>query len=73
METLGIVAGSGRLPFVAAAEARAQGLRVVAVAVREETDPQLAEQAPRKAWEPMRTNWWTPVMPLMTACRPIST
>src|SRR5574341_545156 len=50
METLGIVAGSGRLPFVAAAEARAQGLRVVAVAVREETDPRLAEQVDAIHW-----------------------
>jgi DUF1009 family protein len=50
MGTLGIVAGSGRLPFVAAAEARAQGLRVVAVAVREETDPGLAEQVDAIHW-----------------------
>src|SRR5574341_1946301 len=50
METLGIVAGSCRLPCVAAAEARAQGLRVVAVAVREETDPRLAEQVDAIHW-----------------------
>ena len=35
MEALGILAGSGRLPFIAAAEGRMQGLRVVAVAVKE--------------------------------------
>lgn len=50
MEALGILAGSGRLPFVAAAEARRQGLRVVAVAVREEADPSLAEGVDAIHW-----------------------
>ncbi len=50
MEALGIIAGGGQLPFVAAAEARAQGLRVVAVAVREETDPRLADQVDAIHW-----------------------
>ncbi len=50
METLGILAGSGKLPFIAAAEARAQGLRVVAVAIREETDPELATQVDAIHW-----------------------
>jgi UDP-2,3-diacylglucosamine hydrolase len=42
MGAVGIIAGSGRLPFVAAAEARLQGRRVVAVGIRGETDPSLA-------------------------------
>ena len=50
MEALGILAGSGRLPFVAAAEARRQGLRVVVVAVKEETDPSLAERVDAIHW-----------------------
>lgn len=50
MEALGIIAGSGRLPFIAAAEARAQGLRVVAVAMREEADPGLADQVDAIHW-----------------------
>jgi hypothetical protein len=50
MEALGILAGSGRLPFVAAAEARAQGLRVVAVAVRDEADPGLATHVDAIHW-----------------------
>lgn len=50
MEALGIIAGSGRLPFVAAAEARAQGLHVVAVAVREEADPALAGHVDAIHW-----------------------
>ena len=43
MNAVGIIAGGGRLPFVAAAEARAQGRRVVVVGIRGETDPALAE------------------------------
>ncbi len=50
MEALGIIAGSGRLPFVAAAEARAQGRRVVAVAVREEADAALAAHVDAIHW-----------------------
>ncbi len=50
MEALGILAGSGRLPFVAAEEARRQGLRVVAVAFREEADPSLAERVDAMHW-----------------------
>jgi len=38
------------LPFVAAAEARRQGLRVVAVAVKEEADPGLADQVDVIHW-----------------------
>lgn len=50
MEALGIIAGSGQLPFVAAAEARAQGLRVVAVAIQEEADTRLAEHVDAIHW-----------------------
>jgi DUF1009 family protein len=50
MEVLGLLAGGGRLPFVAAAEARRQGLRVVAVAVKDETDPTLADQVDAIHW-----------------------
>jgi UDP-2,3-diacylglucosamine hydrolase len=50
MEALGIIAGGGRLPLVAAAEARTQGLRVVAVALREETDPALADRVDAIHW-----------------------
>lgn len=41
MEQIGIIAGGGRLPFIAAGEARAQGLRVVAVAIKEVASPEL--------------------------------
>jgi hypothetical protein len=50
MEALGILAGSGRLPFIAAAEARRQERRVVAVAIRDETDPELATQVDAIHW-----------------------
>ncbi len=40
--TLGLIAGHGPLPLLAAQGARAEGRRVVAVALREETDPALA-------------------------------
>jgi hypothetical protein len=50
MEALGILAGSGQLPLVAAAEARRQGLRVVAVALREEADASLAERVDAIHW-----------------------
>ena len=50
MNPIGIIAGGGRLPFVAAAEARAQGRRVVAVGLRGETDPALAEVVDALHW-----------------------
>jgi len=50
MSVVGIIAGSGSLPFVAAAEARAQGRRVVAVGIRGETDPTLAEAVDVLHW-----------------------
>jgi hypothetical protein len=50
MMTLGIIAGGGRLPFVAAAEARARGRRVVAIGMRGETDPALADHVDVFQW-----------------------
>ncbi len=50
MEALGILAGGGPLPLVAAAEARRQGLRVVAVALRGETDSALADRVDAIHW-----------------------
>jgi DUF1009 family protein len=50
MGALGILAGSGQLPFVAAAEARRQGLRIVVVALKEEADPSLADRVDVLHW-----------------------
>jgi len=47
---LGLIAGSGPLPLIAAREAKTRGLLVVAVALREETDPALEGVADRIAW-----------------------
>lgn len=38
---LGLIAGNGRFPFLLLDAARAQGLRVVVAAIKEETDPEI--------------------------------
>jgi DUF1009 family protein len=45
VNTLGLIAGNGRFPFLVLEAARAQGLRVVVAAIREETDPEMDERA----------------------------
>jgi len=50
MATLGLVAGSGRLPVELAAGARRAGWRVVAVGLVELADPQLAEHVDAFEW-----------------------
>ncbi len=50
MERLGIIAGGGPLPVIAAREARAQGLRVVAVAIEEAASPDLANEVDAISW-----------------------
>jgi UDP-2,3-diacylglucosamine hydrolase len=47
---LGLIAGNGRFPFLVAAGARRAGRRVVAVAIREETDPALAGAVDEMHW-----------------------
>jgi DUF1009 family protein len=47
---LGLIAGNGRFPFLVARQARKEGRKVVAVAIREETDPTLAEQVDEIHW-----------------------
>jgi DUF1009 family protein len=49
-EIVGIVAGGGRFPIMAADAARRQGHRVVAVAFHEETDPKLSDRVDRIVW-----------------------
>ena len=54
-DTLGLIAGNGRFPFLLLDAARAHGLRVVIAALREETD---AEIEVRAAADPMiRVHW----------------
>jgi DUF1009 family protein len=49
-EPLGIIAGNGRFPFLAAAGARRVGRRVVALAIREEADPELEKEVDELHW-----------------------
>jgi DUF1009 family protein len=53
---LGLIAGNGRFPFLLLEAARAEGLRVVVAAIREETDPEMDARA---AAEPefVRVHW----------------
>jgi UDP-2,3-diacylglucosamine hydrolase len=50
MSRIGIIAGSGPLPILAAREAKASGRTVVVVAIREETDPRVEAVADRLHW-----------------------
>ena len=47
---LGLIAGNGRFPFLVAAAARRAGRRVVAVAIKEETAPELASEVDEIHW-----------------------
>jgi DUF1009 family protein len=55
-DSLGLIAGNGRFPFLLLDAARAQGLRVVVAAIKEETD---AEMDARAAADPegVRVHW----------------
>ncbi len=54
-ETLGLIAGSGRFPFLLLEAARAHGLTVVVAAIREETDPEMDRLAAADAG--VRVHW----------------
>jgi UDP-2,3-diacylglucosamine hydrolase len=49
-EPLGLIAGNGRFPFLVAAGARRAGRRVVALAIREETSPELEAEVDELHW-----------------------
>jgi DUF1009 family protein len=49
-EPLGLIAGNGRFPILAAAGARRTGRRVVALAIREETSPELEAEVDEIHW-----------------------
>jgi DUF1009 family protein len=53
---LGLIAGNGRFPFLLLDAARAQGLRVVVAAIKEETDPEMNMRATRDP-EGVRVHW----------------
>jgi UDP-2,3-diacylglucosamine hydrolase len=49
-DPLGLIAGNGRFPFLVAQGARRAGRRVVAVAIKEEASPELAEEVDELHW-----------------------
>jgi len=55
-QSLGLIAGNGRFPFLLLDAARAHGLRVVVAAIKEETDPEINERA-RLDPENVRVHW----------------
>jgi DUF1009 family protein len=54
-DTLGLIAGNGRFPFLLLEAARAHGLSVVVAAIQEETDPEMNERA--AADDGVRVHW----------------
>jgi DUF1009 family protein len=46
----GLIAGNGRFPFLVLEGARSQGIDMAVIAIKEEADPQLAQQARRVHW-----------------------
>lgn len=56
MKQLGLIAGNGRFPFLILDAARAQGLRVIVAALKEETDPEMDERAAREP-DGIRVHW----------------
>ncbi len=53
---LGLIAGNGHFPFLLLEAARAQGLRVVVAAIKEETDPEIDNLAGRDP-DGLRVHW----------------
>ena len=49
-ETIGMIAGGGQFPLLIAEAAKKQGVRVVAVAHRDETEPSLADKVDEIVW-----------------------
>jgi UDP-2,3-diacylglucosamine hydrolase len=47
MDTLGLIAGNGRFPFLLLDAARAHNLRIVVAAIKEETSPEMNDRAAR--------------------------
>jgi len=56
VNTLGLIAGNGRFPFLLLDAARAHGLDVVVAAIKEETSPEMNDRAAREP-EQVRVHW----------------
>lgn len=48
--TYGLIAGNGKFPFLVVEGARAQGVGLTVVAIKEETDPRISDAADNVAW-----------------------
>ena len=48
---IGIVAGNGRFPIEIAENARARGLSVISVAIKDEADPRIEALSERCTWK----------------------
>ena len=53
MDKVGIIAGAGEFPILLARQCVSQGVEPVVVALKEEADPLIAEDAPNTHWEEM--------------------
>jgi DUF1009 family protein len=56
IDSLGLIAGNGRFPFLLLDAARAHGLRVIVAAIKEETSPEMDERAAGDP-EHVRVHW----------------
>jgi DUF1009 family protein len=50
MNTIGLIAGNGRFPFLVAEEIKRSGDRVIAIGLKEETDPSLEQSVDKIVW-----------------------
>ncbi|MCB4790746.1 MAG: UDP-2,3-diacylglucosamine diphosphatase LpxI [Elusimicrobia bacterium] len=53
MKRVGLIAGNGRFPFLAAEEIKKEGNEVFAIALKEETDPSLEKTVDKIVWLPL--------------------
>jgi DUF1009 family protein len=53
VKKIGLIAGNGRFPFLAAEEIKKAGNRIVAVALKEETDPAFENKVDKITWLPL--------------------
>ncbi|MBD3271525.1 MAG: LpxI family protein, partial [Elusimicrobia bacterium] len=50
MNKLGLIAGNGQFPFILADHAHRKGRRIIAVGIKEETDPSLKNHVDQLHW-----------------------
>jgi len=71
-DTLGVIAGAGRFPFMVAEGAKRAGLRVAVLGLREIADPEIAKLADEFHWvAPLRLGAWIKTLRLCGAGRAV--